>query len=146
MLARVRGWFDPEMIWTPPPSGKCGQQRHFSDAAVQTCLMLKILFGMPLGQTTEFPQSLLRLVGLGWVEWHQISAPYVVHCMKLLGQSLMPRDFERQVGEIQIRIAVLNRYTALGIPITKAVGSGRLGKGEQTLSEADLCNNAVHRS
>ena len=33
----------------------------------------------------------------------------------------MARDFERQVAEIQIRIAVLNRYTALGIPVTEAV-------------------------
>lgn len=45
-----------------------------------------------------------------------------MHCMKLLGQSLMASDFERQVAEIQIRIAVLNRYTALGIPITEPVG------------------------
>jgi hypothetical protein len=35
-----------------------------------------------------------------------------------LRQSLMTKNFERQVAEIQIRIAVLNRYTALGIPIT----------------------------
>ena len=41
---------------------------------------------------------------------------------QLLGQSLMARDFERQVAEIQIRIAVLNRYTALGIPVTEPVG------------------------
>jgi len=40
----------------------------------------------------------------------------------LLGQSLMARDFDRQVAEIQVRIAVLNRYTALGIPITKPAG------------------------
>ena len=45
-----------------------------------------------------------------------------MHCIKLLGQSLMARDFERQVAEIQIRIAVLNRYTALGIPVTELVG------------------------
>ena len=42
--------------------------------------------------------------------------------VKLLGQSLMERDFERQFAEIQIRIAVLNRYTALGIPITEPAG------------------------
>ncbi len=42
--------------------------------------------------------------------------------MKLLGQSLMARDFERQVAEIQVRIAVLNRYTTLGIPITEPEG------------------------
>ena len=34
----------------------------------------------------------------------------------------MAQDFERQVAEIQIRIAVLNRYTALGIPVTEHVG------------------------
>ncbi|MBT8155957.1 IS5/IS1182 family transposase, partial [Epibacterium ulvae] len=32
------------------------------------------------------------------------------------------RDFDRQVAEIQIRVAVLNQYTALGIPITEPVG------------------------
>ena len=45
-----------------------------------------------------------------------------MHCIKLLGQSLMARDFERQVAEIQIRIAILNRYTALGMPVTEPVG------------------------
>jgi len=35
-----------------------------------------------------------------------------MHGVKLMGQSLMARDFDRQVAEIQIRIAVLNRYTA----------------------------------
>ena len=45
-----------------------------------------------------------------------------MHCVKLMGQSLMARDFDRQVAEIQVRIAVLNRYTALGIPITVPVG------------------------
>ncbi|KEO55093.1 transposase ISSpo9 [Thioclava indica] len=42
--------------------------------------------------------------------------------MKLLGQRLMTRDFDRQVAELQIRIIVLNGYTALGIPVTEAVG------------------------
>jgi len=45
-----------------------------------------------------------------------------MNCIKLLGQSLMSRDFGRQVAELQVRIAVLNRYTALGIPVTEAVG------------------------
>ncbi len=42
--------------------------------------------------------------------------------MKLLGQRLMARDFDRQVAEVQIRIAVMNGYTALGIPLTETVG------------------------
>lgn len=281
-------WFDPEMDWVPPPSGKRGRQQRFSDAAIQACLTLKVLFGMPLRQTTGFVQSLFRLIGLDWSvpdfstlcrrqktlnvslpyrggtgplnllidstgikaegegEWNawkhggakrriwrkihirideetlevravevttsnagdapmlpellnQIPADQSIgsvtadgaydtrkcydaiavrkanavipprknakpwkptsagaiarneavnasrylgraiwrrwsgyhrrsrvetkmHCVKLLGQSLMARDFDRQVAEIQIRVAVLNRYTALGIPVTKVVG------------------------
>ena len=42
--------------------------------------------------------------------------------MKLLGQRLMSRDFVRQVAEVQIRAAVLNRFTARGIPMTVAAG------------------------
>ena len=281
-------WFDPEMTWTPPPSGRRGRQQSFSDAAIQTCLTLKVLFGLPLRQTTGFVESLLRLVGLDWTvpdfstlsrrqktlnvrlpyrgstgplnllidstgiksegegewnarkhggpkrriwrkihlgidaetlevraveitgsnigdapmlpelleqippdqeigsvtadgaydtrkcheaiaarhadavipprknakPWKPTSAGAIarneavrasrylgralwrkltgyhrrsrveskMHCIKLLGQSVMARDFDRQVAEIQIRIAVLNRYTALGIPVTEPVG------------------------
>ncbi|TDK53375.1 IS5 family transposase [Antarcticimicrobium luteum] len=281
-------WFDPEMVWVPPPSGKRGRQQSFSDAAIQACLTLKVLFGMPLRQTTGFVQSLLRLIGLDWSvpdfstlcrrqktlnvslpyrggtgalnllidstgikaegegEWNarkhggpkrriwrkihigideetlevraievttsnvgdapmlpellnQIPADQTIgsvtadgaydtrrchdviaarnahavipprknakpwkstsagaiarneavnasrylgraiwrrwsgyhrrsrvetkmHCVKLLGQCLMARDFDRQVAEIQIRVAVLNKYTALGIPVTEVVG------------------------
>ena len=281
-------WFDPELVWVPPPSGRRGRQQNFSDAAIQACLTLKVLFGLPLRQTTGFMQSLLLLIGLDWVvpdfstlcrrqrtlkvslpyrggtgplnllidstcikaegegEWnarkhggskrriwrkvhigideetlevraveitssnvgdapvlpdllnqipsdqdigsvtadgaydthkchetiaarnaHAVIPPrknakpwkptsagaiarneavsaqrYLgrtlwrrlsgyhrrsrvetkMHCLKLMGQSLMARDFDRQVAEIQIRVAVLNRYTALGIPITAPVG------------------------
>ena len=281
-------WFDPELVWVPPPSGRRGRQQNFSDAAIQACLTLKVLFGLPLRQTTGFMQSLLQLIGLDGVvpdfstlcrrqrtlkvslpyrggtgplnllidstvikaegegEWnarkhggskrriwrkihigiaeetlevraaemtssnvgdapvlpdllnqipsdqdigsvtadgaydthkchetiaarnaHAVIPPrknakpwkptsagaiarneavsaqrYLgrtlwrrwsgyhrrsrvetkMHCLKLMGQSLMARDFDRQVAEVQIRIVVLNRYTALGIPITAPVG------------------------
>lgn len=45
-----------------------------------------------------------------------------MHCVKLLGQHLMAREFDRQVAEFQVRVAVLNGFTALGISITKVVG------------------------
>jgi transposase len=281
-------WFDPEMKWVAEPSGKRGRSRTFSDAAIQTCLTMKVLFGMALRQTTGFVESLLRLTGLDWEvpdfsticrrqrtlsvnipyrgakgplhllidstgikvegegEWNarkhggpkrrvwrkihigideqtlEVRAveitgsntgdapmlPYLLnqiprnqeigsvtadgaydtrrchnaiadrgasavipprrnaqpwkpttagaiarndalrasrylgralwrnwsgyhrrsrvetkmHCMKLLGQRLMARDFDRQVAEVQVRVAILNGYTALGIPVTKAVG------------------------
>ena len=41
---------------------------------------------------------------------------------KLPGQCLSARDFDRQVAEFQIRVAVLNGFTALGTPITETVG------------------------
>ena len=280
-------WVDPQMGWEATPSGRCGRQQLFSDAAIQTCLTMKVLFGMALRQATGFVESLLRLMGLDWRvpdfstlcrrqkslvvdiasrgsgealhllidstgikvegegEWHarkhggtnrrvwrkihlaidertmevcavEVTSSNVgdapmlpelldqipkdqeigsvtadgaydtrkchdaiakrgadaviptrknarpwkpdtigararndilratkhlgrslwrrwsdyhrrsrvetkMNCLKLLGQRLMARDFDRQVAEIQVRIAVLNRYTALGIPITKAV-------------------------
>ena len=45
-----------------------------------------------------------------------------MHCVKLLGQHRMVRDFDRQVAGFQVRGAVLNGYTAPGIPVTKGVG------------------------
>jgi hypothetical protein len=44
-----------------------------------------------------------------------------MNCIKMLGQSLMAKDFDRQVAELQVRIAVLNGYTTLGIPVTVSV-------------------------
>ncbi|THH34218.1 IS5/IS1182 family transposase, partial [Aliishimia ponticola] len=49
-------WFDPEMIWRAPPTGKRGRQPSFSDAAIEMCLTMKVLFGLPLRQTTGFVQ------------------------------------------------------------------------------------------
>ena len=279
---------DPTMIWDAAPTGRRGRQRTYSDAAIQSCLTMKVLFGMALRQATGFVGSLLRLVGLDWSvpdfstlsrrqktlavnipyrgskgplhllidstgikvegegEWHarkhggpkrrvwrkihlgideetleiravEITGSHIgdapvlpdlldqipegqeigsvtadgaydtrkcqdaiadrgahavilprknakpwktvtagaaarnealraskylgralwrrwsgyhrrsrvetkMHCVKLLGQRLMARDFDRQVAELQIRIAVLNGYTALGIPVTEPVG------------------------
>jgi len=59
-------WFDPAMIWEATPTGKRGRQPDYSDAAIQTCLTMKVLFGMALRQTTGFVESLLGLIGLDW--------------------------------------------------------------------------------
>ena len=58
--------FDPEMSWDAAPTGRRGRRQTYSDAAIQTCLSMKVLFGMALRQTTGFVESLLRLVGLDW--------------------------------------------------------------------------------
>ncbi len=51
----------------------------------------------------------------------QCTAGQWMHWVKLLGQRLMARDFDRQVAELQVRIAVLYGSTALGIPVTEPV-------------------------
>lgn len=58
--------FVAEMEWRPPATGKRGRQRAFSAAAIQVCLTMKVLFGMPLRQTTGFVESFLRLADLDW--------------------------------------------------------------------------------
>ena len=64
-----------------------------------------------------------RAIWRKWSGYHRRRrAETKMHCVKLLGQSLMARAFDRQVAELQIRAAVLNGYTALGIPVTEPVG------------------------
>jgi chromosome condensin MukBEF MukE localization factor len=64
-----------------------------------------------------------------------------MRCLKLLGERVMSRDFDRQVAELQIRAAILNRFAALGTPITKRAGQVCPGDGILRLS-ADLRKKA----
>ncbi|CAK7261781.1 transposase (plasmid) [Shinella sp. WSC3-e] len=59
-------WFDPLMQWEAAPSGRRGRQHAYSDAAIQACLIIKVLFGLPLRHATCFVASLLELSGLRW--------------------------------------------------------------------------------
>ena len=34
-------WFDPDMVWVPPPTGNRGRQPQYGDAAIQACLTMK---------------------------------------------------------------------------------------------------------
>jgi len=44
-----------------------------------------------------------------------------MRCFTLLGERVMARDFDRQVAELQLRAAILNRFTRLGTSTTVAV-------------------------
>ena len=59
-------WFDPETEWLAAPRGGLGRPATFSDAAIQTCLSLKALFGLPLRQATGLVASLIELARLDW--------------------------------------------------------------------------------
>jgi hypothetical protein len=64
-----------------------------------------------------------RAIWRRWSGYHRRSLVETkMHCVKLLGDGIMAREFDRQVAELQVRAAVLNRFTALGIPKTSPVG------------------------
>lgn len=59
-------WFDPETVWLAEPSRRRGRSAKFTDAAIQACLTLKALFGLPLRKATGLVASLVQLAGLDW--------------------------------------------------------------------------------
>ena len=57
-----------------------------------------------------------------WSGYHRRSLVETkMNCIKRLGERVMSRTFERQVNELHIRAAILNRFTELGRPQTAAV-------------------------
>ena len=64
-----------------------------------------------------------RTIWRRWSGYHRRSRVETkMHCVKLLSERVRSRDFYRRVAEPQIRAAILNRFTALGTPITRRVG------------------------
>jgi hypothetical protein len=59
-------WLDKEMAWLAPHDGSPGRPAVFSDAAIQFCLTIKVLFKLPLRQTTGMVASLLQMANLNW--------------------------------------------------------------------------------
>ena len=57
---------DKAMVWRAPKAGRNGRPPVFSDGAIQFCLMVKVLFGLPLRQTTGMVASILSMAGLDW--------------------------------------------------------------------------------
>ena len=54
------------MIWAAAPIGKRSWQPEHSDAAVQTCQMMKAMLGMAFRQMAGFIESLLHMIDLDW--------------------------------------------------------------------------------
>ena len=59
-------WLDKEMMWLAPREVRPGRPPVFSNAAIQFCLSIKVLFKLPLRQTAGMVASLLKLAGLDW--------------------------------------------------------------------------------
>ena len=46
-----------------------------------------------------------------------------MHCFKRLGERVTARTFERQVVELHVRVALLNRFSQIGRPQTVPVAA-----------------------
>ena len=55
-------WFDLAVARETRPTGRRGRKQYYRDAAIQTCLTMKALFGLALRQTTGFVESFVRLI------------------------------------------------------------------------------------
>jgi IS5 family transposase len=59
-------WVTDEAIakWQAPPRQSPGGQAHYSDMAIETALMLRLTFHLPLRQTEGFMESIFALLGM----------------------------------------------------------------------------------
>jgi len=59
-------WISTDAIdaWKPAPSGRRGGQRKFSDHAIGTALILRLVLKLPLRQAEGFLRSVLSLMGV----------------------------------------------------------------------------------
>lgn len=73
----------------------------------------------------EAVRACLRLGRRLWKKWSGYHRRSLVktkmHCFKRLGERVMARTFERQVAELHVRVALLNRFTQLGHQATVPV-------------------------
>lgn len=72
-------------------------------------------------ETLRATKRLGRTLWKKWSGYHRRSLVETkMRCFKLLGECVNARLFNSQVAELQIRAALLNRFTRLGTPITVA--------------------------
>ena len=74
-------------------------------------------------ERNELLRTVKRLGRTLWKKWSGYHRRSLVetkmHCIELLGDKLSARRFDSQVNEIHARVAVLNRFTELGRPLTQ---------------------------
>jgi hypothetical protein len=133
----------PELLAQIPPEESIGQVTadgaydtrpcHAAIAARQASAVIPARRnGRPWKETTPGAQAwneilratrhLGRAIWRNWSGYHRRSRVEAkMRCLKLLGERLMARTFNRQTTELHIRAAVLNRFTRLGTPETTRV-------------------------
>jgi len=89
--------------WTPASAGAMARNEAVNASRYLGRALWRQLSGYQRRSRVEQPSRDIAA---------QYPAGQRMHFVKLLGHSLMARDFERQIAEIQVRTAVLNRYAA----------------------------------
>lgn len=70
-------------------------------------------------ETLRAIKRLGRTIWKKWSGYHRRSLVETkMHCFKLLGQRVMARTFDRQITELKVRAAILNRFSQIGTPNT----------------------------
>ncbi len=66
MRGDITVWISEEAIaaWTPPKTGRRGRQPKYSDLAIETAAMIRLLFAKRLRQTEGFLTSIIKLMQL----------------------------------------------------------------------------------
>ena len=78
-------------------------------------------------QRNEAIRACKRLGRSIWKKWSGYHRRSLVeakmHCFKRLGERVTARTFERQVVELHVRVALLNRFSQIGRPQTVPVAA-----------------------
>jgi IS5 family transposase len=70
-------------------------------------------------ETLRAIKRLGRTIWKKWSGYHRRSLVETkMHCFKLLGQRVAARTFDRQITELKVRAAILNRFSQIGTPNT----------------------------
>lgn len=70
-------------------------------------------------ETLRAMKRLGRTIWKKWSGYHRRSLVETkMHCFKLLGPRVTARTFERQITELKVRAAILNRFSQIGTPNT----------------------------
>ena len=70
-------------------------------------------------ETLRAMKRLGRTIWKKWSGYHRRSLVETkMHCFKLLGERVASRTFDRQITELKLRAAVLNRFSQIGTPNT----------------------------
>lgn len=130
-------WVDPDMAQTPPPSGRRGHRQGPQRGRNPARLRMNVSPQEALRRTTGFIEALRAPEYPARYPWRYCSGYHrrsrvgtKMHRVKLPGQGPMARDLDRRMAGTEIRIAGPDGVTALGRPVTEAVGQVRPGTGE----------------